>query len=157
MSGSLTYFADTDSTQANYSSDNTFELNKLTVTQTIKVKPWSAKYVKILINCKFGNWKIFESRYFDNIFIPNSVFNINDGCFAILILNLGENHFKLKTGSRLGVVTDIFYPDFCNELSGISSTENLASSNPSTKDAATQLNFNDIKLNSIKISSLQII
>ena len=63
-------YTNSHSTQANYSSDNTFELNKLTVNQTIKVKPWSAKFVKIPINCKFGNWKIFESRYFDNIFIP---------------------------------------------------------------------------------------
>ena len=112
--------------------------------------------VKIPINCKFGNWKISESKQVDNVFIPSSVFNINDGCFTILILNLGENHFKLKPGSRIGVVMDIFYIDFCDEPPCTSST-GISVTLIHTRDVATQVNFDDIKMNSIKISALQII
>ena len=106
------------------------------------------------MNCKFVNCKIFVSKQIDNVLIPSSVLNMNDGCFTTLILNLGEIHFKFKPGSRLGVVTDIIYPDFCDEPSNIGSTENSANTNPSTRDVATQVNFDDIKINSIKMSSL---
>ena len=56
-----------DSFHIDHSRDNTFEVNKITVNQTIKVKPWSGKFIKLPITCKFGNWKIFESKYFDNV------------------------------------------------------------------------------------------
>ena len=73
-------------TQANHSCDNVFELNRIIVDETITFKPRSAKFVKIPKNSKFGNWKIFEYKQIDNVFIPSSVFNTTDGCFTILIL-----------------------------------------------------------------------
>ena len=60
-----------DTFQIDHSRDNTFEVNKITANQTIKtikVKLWSGKFIKLLITCKFGNWKIFESQYFNNVF-----------------------------------------------------------------------------------------
>ena len=80
-----------ESFQIDHSRDNTFEVNKITVSQTIKVKSWSGKFIKLPITCKFGNWKLFESKYFDNVFIPNTIFNVKDNCFVRLILNLREN------------------------------------------------------------------
>ena len=74
--------------QIDHSRDNTLEMNKITVNQTIKMKPWSGKFIELPFNCKFGNWKIFESKYLDNVFIPNTIFNVKDNCFTILVLNL---------------------------------------------------------------------
>ena len=50
----------------------------------------------------------------------------------------------------------IFYPDFFNEPFRISSTENSANMNSSTKDVATQVNFGDIKINSIRYLRYQL-
>ena len=66
-------FQNLDSFQIDHSRDNTSEVNEITVNQTIQVKPWSGKFIKLPIACKFGNWKIFESKYFDYVFIPDTI------------------------------------------------------------------------------------
>ena len=91
-----------------HSRDITFEMNEITASQTIKVKPWSGNFVKFPIICKLGNWKIFKSQYFENISIPNTIFNVKNDCLSILILNLRAKEFELKCGPMIGVLTDVY-------------------------------------------------
>ena len=142
-----------DSFQIDHSRVNTFEVNNITVNQNIDVKPWSGKFIKLPINCKFGNWKIFESKYFDDVFIPNTIFNVKDDCFTILILNLRENKFKLKYGSILGIITDVHDPELYEESPRVDVTVTRGAS--SSRDIGVQVNFEDIKINKIVISPLE--
>ena len=129
------------------------EVNKITVNHTIKVKPWSGKFIKLPITCKFGNWKIFESNYFDNVFIPNTTFNVKDNCFTILILNLRENKLKLKCRSILGIITNVHDSELYKESPPVDATVTRGDS--SFRDIGIQVNFDEIKINTIEISPLE--
>ena len=142
-----------DSFQIDHTKDNSFEVNKITANQTIKVKPWSSKFNKLPITCKFGNWKIFESKYFDNVFIPNTNFNVKDNCFAILILNLRENKLKLKCGSILDIITDVHDPELYKESPWVDVTVTRGES--SSRVIGIQVNFDEIIINTILISPFE--
>ena len=57
-------YGNLDASSVDYSTGDTFEISKVVVSDSIVVKPWSGKYVKILVNSKCGDWKIFESKCF---------------------------------------------------------------------------------------------
>ena len=139
-----------DSFEIDHSRVNTFEVNKITVDQNIQVKPWCGKFIRLPITCKFGNWKIFESKYFDDVFIPNTIFNVKDNCFTLLILNLRENKFRSKCGSISCIITDVNDPELYEESPQVDVTVTQGAS--SSIDIGIQVNFDDIKINKIEIS-----
>ena len=116
--------------------------------------------LKIPVNSKCGDWKIFGSKLLESVFIPNTVFNSNDGFMTILIMNLWNRQFKSKRGFTIGVASDIFEPELAEELECDINPINPARTIPTTplhspRKLGSRLILVISKINSVKVSSLQ--
>lgn len=135
--------------------DETFEVNKVVVGNSFSVKPWTGQFVRIPYTSKLSNWKVFEGKPFRNVIIPNTVFNAKDGFLTILVLNLNDRRFKIKCGKTLGVATDIFDPELSEECF-YEPYDNQGKANACpTREAGTQVNFEEIKFDSVRITSIK--